>query len=32
MTWDYTQDCVVLDNKYYHIPASCYYKDCDDNQ
>lgn len=35
MTWDqkrgtsfdYSEDCVYLDNKYYHIPASAYYQE-----
>ena len=25
--WDYTDDGVVLDNRFYDIPASAYYKE-----
>ena len=27
MTLDYSNDCVWLDDRYFHIPASAYYKE-----
>jgi hypothetical protein len=28
MTWDYTNDGIWLEGRFYEIPARCFYKEC----